>query len=317
MYYDVFNGDADGLCALHQLRLKEPVESLLITGVKRDIALLGRVPARKGDAITVLDVSLDSNRDALEGLLGRGVRVRYFDHHFAGAIPKHPFLQAIIEPASDTCTSLLVDRYLNGAVRAWAVVGAFGDNLDDSARQAAQALQLDERRLELLRELGTYLNYNAYGSTVADLHLAPDELFRRLTPYQDPFVFILEDDAFTMLKSGYDDDVARARRLAPEFATEDTALFILPSEPWARRVSGVFANQLVNEAPRRAHALLTQLPEGGYVVSVRAPLTDKRNADRLCRRFATGGGRQAAAGINCLPEERFDEFVEAFLATYR
>ena len=38
---DVFNGDADGLCALHQLRLAEPLaDAQLVTGVKRDIALL-------------------------------------------------------------------------------------------------------------------------------------------------------------------------------------------------------------------------------------------------------------------------------------
>ncbi|HZV66950.1 MAG TPA: hypothetical protein VFG03_18780, partial [Telluria sp.] len=42
--YDVFNGDADGICALHQLRLAQPAETRLITGVKRDIALLDRLP---------------------------------------------------------------------------------------------------------------------------------------------------------------------------------------------------------------------------------------------------------------------------------
>jgi hypothetical protein len=40
---DCFNGDADGLCALHQLRLAEPAESELVTGVKRDIQLLERI----------------------------------------------------------------------------------------------------------------------------------------------------------------------------------------------------------------------------------------------------------------------------------
>jgi hypothetical protein len=42
--YDVFNGDADGICALHQLRLANPRDAVLLTGVKRDIALLQRVP---------------------------------------------------------------------------------------------------------------------------------------------------------------------------------------------------------------------------------------------------------------------------------
>ena len=61
---DVFNGDADGLCALQQLRLAEPADSVLVTGVKRDIALLERVSAGAGDLVTVLDVSLDTNRQA-------------------------------------------------------------------------------------------------------------------------------------------------------------------------------------------------------------------------------------------------------------
>ena len=48
MHYDVFNGDADGICALLQLRLEMPLVSTRITGIKRDIALLGRVPADPG-----------------------------------------------------------------------------------------------------------------------------------------------------------------------------------------------------------------------------------------------------------------------------
>ena len=46
-YIDVFNGDADGLCALHQLRLADPQNSTLITGVKRDIDLVKQVQAIK------------------------------------------------------------------------------------------------------------------------------------------------------------------------------------------------------------------------------------------------------------------------------
>jgi hypothetical protein len=47
--YDAFNGDADGICALHQLRLADPQEAILVTGVKRDIALLKKIDARAGD----------------------------------------------------------------------------------------------------------------------------------------------------------------------------------------------------------------------------------------------------------------------------
>lgn len=41
--YDVFYGDADGICALIQLRLAKPCESTLVAGVKRDIALAKKV----------------------------------------------------------------------------------------------------------------------------------------------------------------------------------------------------------------------------------------------------------------------------------
>ncbi len=49
---DVFNGDADGICALTQLRNAEPLESTLITGVKRDIALVAKASPRSTSAST-------------------------------------------------------------------------------------------------------------------------------------------------------------------------------------------------------------------------------------------------------------------------
>ena len=81
-YIDIFNGDADGICALLQWRLAHPQTSRLITGVKRDIQLLQRAQARAGDQITVLDISLDSNRQALDHLLAQQAQIFYVDHHY-------------------------------------------------------------------------------------------------------------------------------------------------------------------------------------------------------------------------------------------
>lgn len=315
-YFDVFNGDADGICALQQLRLAEPRDAALVTGVKRDVALLGRIQAASGDEVTVLDISLDRNRDALQGLLDGGVSVRYFDHHYAGEIPSHEGLSVHIETLPDKGTSLLVDEFLNGSQRAWAVVGTYGDNFDAAAQRAAEPLGLGEARLAALRELGICLNYNGYGATVDDLHFPPDELFRRLHPYADPLDFIASDAAFAALREGFADDMARARAVRPELADEHHGLYILPTEPWARRASGVLANELARAAPHRAHALLTRLPEGGFVVSIRAPIAVGEGADELCRQFPTGGGRKAAGGINCLPDDTYDEFVKRFRAAF-
>ena len=86
-YVDVFNGDADGICALQQMRLVEPVDSELVTGVKRDISLVSRVTDAKN--VLVLDISLDKNRQDIKRLLTEGSTIRYFDHHYAGDIPEH------------------------------------------------------------------------------------------------------------------------------------------------------------------------------------------------------------------------------------
>src|SRR6185369_2310415 len=163
-FYDIFNGDADGLCALHQLRLDQPRAATLITGVKRDIGLLAQIAPTAGDEFTVLDISLDSNRQALLHALEAGARVRYFDHHFAGEIPNHPLLEPHIDVSANTCTSLIVDQYLSGSHRMWAIVAAFGDNLAAQAYAAAAGMGLGSDDIETLKDLGENLNYNAYGA---------------------------------------------------------------------------------------------------------------------------------------------------------
>jgi hypothetical protein len=316
MIYDAFNGDADGICALHQLRLAEPVESTLITGVKRYIGLLKKIDAAAGDEINALDIAVEKNAAALAALLAKGVKVRWFDHHNPGELPVHPNFQAHIDTSADVCTSLLVDQHLGGLYRIWAVTAAFGDNLHAAARAAAEPLGLSASQLDQLRELGECLNYNGYGDSLADLHFHPAELYRQLHTYRDPFAFMLESPAFKTLSAGYAADMANARACAAVEERTSGAVFVLPDAAWARRVSGVYANDLATAHPQRAHALLTRAPGGHYVVSVRAPLSNKSGADELCKRFETGGGRKAAAGINILPADRIPDFVAAFFAAW-
>jgi len=316
-YIDVFNGDADGICALTQLRNAERVESTLVTGVKRDIELVDKIEAAAGDKVTVLDISMDKNRKGVARVLAAGAEVFYVDHHYAGEIPDDPRLHAIINEAPDVCTSLLVNGHLQGRFARWAVVGAFGDNLKNSALAVAKTLSLGEAELELLENLGTYINYNGYGENVADLHFAPVELFKLVSPYADPLDFIKDSRAqFEKLENGYRDDMASAQAVQPARATDSAAVFILPNQAWARRVSGVYSNDLTNQHPARAHAVLTEKSNGNYLVSVRAPLKNKTGADELCRRFPTGGGRAAAAGINDLPRASLDDFIDQFNSFY-
>lgn len=311
-YFDVFNGDADGICALHQLRLENPVESTLVTGVKRDISLLKQVKANHGDKVTVLDISLDKNRDDLVRVLDEGASVIYFDHHFAGEIPLSDSLECHIDTDANACSSLLVNRYLNDKYLPWAVTAAFGDNLFTAAEQAAVPLGLNDEQFEALKILGTCINYNGYGASLDDLLFTPTALYKLISAYKNPFDFINDEAGYKDLLGGYREDMTKASELVSTYQDDGHALYILPNEKWARRVSGIYANDLAQQFPDRAHALLTEKADGGYLVSVRAPLNNKTGADELCRQFESGGGRKAAAGINHLAENEYERFVDLF-----
>jgi hypothetical protein len=312
-YIDVFNGDADGICALHQLRLHEPrPEARLISGVKRDITLLEQLTSISNAVITVLDISLDRNRGSLEEILSRGNTVFYADHHYAGTIPSSDRLSTHIDPEPLTCTSLIINSLLQEKHSSWAVVGAFGDNLDESAGLLANRLGFNRAETEQLKETGILLNYNGYGANLADLFFHPSELFRQVQPYADPLVFYTDSPGLQTLRSGYRDDMEKAKSFAPIHENTSGRIFKLPAKPWARRVAGVFSNTLARNKPNLAHALLTVNSDASLRISVRAPLHDRTGADTLCRKFPTGGGRAAAAGINELPADQLDAFTKAF-----
>ncbi|HSR36118.1 MAG TPA: acetyltransferase, partial [Desulfurivibrionaceae bacterium] len=253
--FDLFNGDADGICALHQLRLHEPRPAQLVTGVKRDNTLLRHLDGVREAHITVLDISLDRNRDYLLPLL-ESCAVFYADHHFAGEIPASPNLTVHIDPSPEVCTSLIIDRLIGGRFRNWAVVGAFGDNLHEVAHRIAQDSELGAQEIANLRELGELLNYNGYGRSVADLFYHPAALYEEVRPFVDPLAFARESSVLAVLRKGYAGDMAKATSMAPLLDNEVGRVYAFPDAPWARRVAGVFSNEKAREQPSLAHAVL-------------------------------------------------------------
>jgi len=309
MDYDVFNGDADGIISLVQLRLSDPREAELVTGRKRDINLLDRVQAKAGDRVTVLDISLRSNLKDAQRILDEGASVIYFDHHNAGEGIEHSNLEAHINTAGEICTAVLVDQYLDGAHRAWAVAASFGDNFPAMAERLANGHDLP---LEDLKTLGEMANYNGYGASVADLHFHPADLYQEMAGFATPMAFLAEKpDVIGKLTQGYADDFHMAEGSKILTSDENGEIRVLPDAAASRRISGMFGNQLAQQNPDRAHAILTE-QKGGFLVSIRAPISSRAGADTLAMQFETGGGRAAAAGINHLKTGDLDRFVGAF-----
>lgn len=316
-YIDVFNGDADGICALVQLRLAQPQESDLVTGIKRDIQLLSQVNADETTIITTLDISFDKNTEQVKRLLGSGAQISYIDHHQANTLFEHNRLTTHIDLDANTCTSLIVDRLLGGRYQTWALTAAFGDNLSSVAMQMGGDAGLSGSELHTLQELGILLNYNGYGASTEDLFFHPAVLYKKLRHYQTPFEFLNNDVmTYQTLADGYQQDMALALQAPIIHETANTAVIELPEEKWARRISGVFGNELANRHPERAHAVIKAKDDGSFLVSVRAPLNNKQGADELVSQFPTGGGRKAAAGINALPATMLDDFFLAFDKQY-
>ena len=311
--YDVFNGDADGIISLVQLRLAEPRDAKLITGRKRDIKLLSRLDVKQGDQVTVLDISMRSNMDDLNRILAANASVFYVDHHNAGDIPNHPNLISVIDTSPEMCTAMLINEALDGEYLPWAVTATFGDNFPALAKRKAEGHDLP---LEKLARLGMLVNYNGYGGSVEDLHIHPADLYRALAPFETPMAFLdSKSKAYERLDQGYENDLSQAQQAKEIDKTDKGVIITLPDAAGSRRISGVFGNQLAQENPDRAHAILTA-QTGGFLVSIRAPLSNRKGADTLALQFDTGGGRSAAAGINHLQESDLDRFIEAFRAAF-
>ncbi|EKB1966491.1 TPA: DHH family phosphoesterase [Vibrio parahaemolyticus] len=311
MNYDIFNGDADGIIALLQLRLADPIDSQLITGVKRDIKLVEKVDVQAGDELTVLDISMEKNMAGLEQALAQGAHVFYADHHKAGDIPQHGNLDAHIDLDANMCTALIVDKLLEGRFHTWAITAAYGDNLIAKADALADQAGLNNEQKAQLKELGTLINYNGYGSKVDDLHFHPADLYRALVQYISPFE-VIEDKAspYYQLQLAYQQDMDAAQAVPATYESDTLKLFELPNTAASRRISGVYGNWLANQNPDSAHAVLTENADGTYTVSLRAPLNNKQGAVAVCGQFPTGGGREAAAGINALRKEDVNAFID-------
>jgi len=235
---------------------------------------------------------LDRNRNALLGLLvNRGPRP-LLRSPFSRA---HTRASGVGRPHRDPSRQgdqSAGGRFPRGRLHAWAVVGTFGDNFEARARRAAGPLGLD----------ATQLSDPARARSLHQLQCLrgpdPEPASRAGRPVPAPAT-LSRPPGIRRRGSNLPDPPRRLRRGHGANAGLEAgarggryALYVLPAEPWVRRASGVLANRLAQATTQRAHALLTRLPEGGFVVSVRAPTAVGTGADTLYRRFATGGSRR-------------------------
>jgi nanoRNase/pAp phosphatase (c-di-AMP/oligoRNAs hydrolase) len=309
--YDIFNGDADGIFALAQLRKSDPKKSTLVTGPKREIDLLTRVTDAENASILVLDISMEQNSNALQQCLKNDNKIRWFDHHRSGDVPSDKRLDAVIDTAPHVCTSILVDAHLKGEQRIYAIAGAYGDNLHSEAAALGEGFTSEE--MQTLKDIGETVNYNGYGENLEDLNAHPRDVYNDIMSYDNLFEYAQHSEQFKKIKAQKEKDSREVSESESLYLSTAGSCILLPDSPAASRMSGIYSNELVMSEPDLAHAIFTVLKKNdAYRVSIRAPLNRPEKADVLASHFPNGGGRAKAAGINELPEIKLDEFFTKF-----
>lgn len=178
-----------------------------------------------------------------------------------------------------------MDRHLGGRFRAWALVGAYGDNLTAVADALATDMGLDAATRRQLRLLGEAINYNAYGEAPADQHISPQRLYALMQRHAQPQQLLRDERIGDELDALRHADLQQALAQPLHVLGARARWMQLPDAPWSRRVIGGLANDLASAEPGMAHAVLQDDGRGGYVVSLRAPKNAPGGADAFCRRF--------------------------------
>ncbi len=94
----------------------------------------------------------------------------------------------------------------------------------------------------------------------------------------------------------------------------------MPNEKWARRINGVLGNELANQFPNRAHAVLTEHEENVngitfnekpvYQARICVSKNNSIGVDEVATQL-TGGGRKGAAGVDALPASSVQLLMKA------
>jgi len=302
MRYIIPDGDADGLTAAYQL-IKDRGNYEVITAPKRVVDLVNKVSEKiaSGSEVVILDLSSETNKQGLDNLLAKHVKVEWIDHHEQIADLESKVL-ALINQSPEYNTSTIINEKVNGKYVEWAIIGAFGDNKAKKANELAQKHNISPKYLSQLKEIGKLLNYNGFAVIVS-----PEETLNEMLKHNSPKTFA-ETAIFQKIKEQYQKDRAALGGVKPFYTSDKIVIYQLPESDASLAMFGEFANDL--QAKDKSKIYFVIAPDekpSRYVLSIRTSGNPKAN--EIAKLFENGGGRADAAGANISETSKPAEYV--------
>ena len=300
---DVCAGDADALCAVLQWRLHEPKAAQMVSGPLCATASLGRFQLLPGDDVLVCNVPFNSQpAPGMSGPIGNA-RVQYLDCRGQAPGDSSPYSKAGHSTDAKVCTSLLVNHLLQGKFGGWALVGAYGSQVQQGVNAHALQLGFSAGARKRLQRLGEVITYNAEVIHPRYLYAEPATLYARLLRYDDPLEFLQSESLADELDELRQSDLQTGLAWKPYWRDAHASVYVLPDEAWAARVARYLKSRLAILDPERAIAVLSPAGTGSYRAAVQPGLM-VRNAVTPKKWL-----------IEHLPMNEVDNFVGAFSAS--
>ncbi len=326
MNYGFFNGDADGIISMYLFNWYSGREmNEYYTGIKRDVELLRHAKDIESSNLFVFDVSMLSNEKYLKPLIDQDNTIRWYDHH---KLPDDENIRNSILYKVSTdpkhCTAMMVEEYFSSStmiagLRSWVICAAYGDNLHTTVQELNEDMHpsFTQPTLDIYKEVGETLNYNGYGNQESDLTVHPKEVFLDMCKYDNPKTYHAESEIFKKINTQMKQDASLLESSSETVhESEIGSIIILPEGSASIRYSGIYSNLLSMNNKSKAFAIMTVYDENNYKISIRAPQDNPVGACDLALKFPTGGGREKAAGVNQLPCDQVDAFVEEFVKNF-
>ena len=125
-----------------------------------------------------------------------------------------------------------------------------------------------------LKEIGETLNYNGYGNEESDLTVHPKDVYLDIQKYRS-FQYKKMSEIYNKINTQMKLDEAELNSSEILHTSETGKIILLPDTKASIRYS-IYSNKQTTDNPSKAFAILTNINEDAYRISIRSPKSNHK-----------------------------------------